>query len=44
MNSKTITELTEFETLVAGVRGEIMKLDRSKKTKNTILIVGLTRY
>lgn len=36
MNSKTITELTEFETLVAGVRGEIMKLDRSKKKQKTL--------
>lgn len=41
MNSKTITELTEFETLVAGVRDEIMKLDRSKKTKKHYINSGL---
>ena len=41
MNSKTITELTEFETLVAGVRGEIMELDRSEGMKEHYINDGL---
>lgn len=41
MNSKTITELTEFETLVAAIRGEIMKLDRSERTKEHYINDGL---
>lgn len=43
MNSKTITELTEFETLVAAIRGEIMKLDRSEGTKEHYINDGLGR-
>lgn len=41
MNNKTITELTEFETLVAGVRGEIMELERSEGTKEHYINDGL---
>lgn len=41
MNSKTIAELTEFETLVTGVRGEIMELDRSEGTKEHYINDGL---
>lgn len=41
MNSKTITELTEIETLVADVRDKIMELDLSEGTKEHYINDGL---